>query len=79
MLVISSILIMSNQQVVSGEKYGPEVDLWSLGCLLYCLLVGKPPFESDNIKNTLNRVVSGNYWVRNNRVLRETRFTSIPK
>lgn len=32
-------------EIVSGHAYGPEVDWWSLGCLIYFMLVGKPLFE----------------------------------
>ena len=38
-----------------GHSY--EVDVWSLGCILYTLLVGKPPFETQTLKDTYSRLV----------------------
>src|SRR5262249_50271263 len=32
-----------------GEAVGPPCDLFSLGCVLYRLTTGKPPFPGDNI------------------------------
>ncbi|XP_055920913.1 uncharacterized protein LOC129952383 [Eupeodes corollae] len=31
---------------ISGQQYGPEVDIWSLGVIFYGMLVGKLPFQS---------------------------------
>lgn len=30
--------------LLGSEKYGPEVDIWSVGCIFAELLVGKPIF-----------------------------------
>lgn len=30
--------------------YSFEVDLWSIGIIIYTLLIGRPPFESQDIK-----------------------------
>lgn len=35
-------------EILSGKKYNEEVDWWAIGVILYVLLVGYPPFESDN-------------------------------
>ncbi|XP_018319337.1 serine/threonine-protein kinase PLK4 isoform X2 [Agrilus planipennis] len=48
-------------EVASRGSHGLEADLWGLGCLLYTLLVGSPPFDTHAVKSTLTRVVMANY------------------
>lgn len=44
-------------EVASRASHGLPVDVWGLGCMMYTLLVGKPPFDTEGIKSTLTRVV----------------------
>lgn len=38
----------------TGHSY--EVDLWSLGVIIYTLIIGKPPFETSDVKTTYRRI-----------------------
>ena len=35
-------------EVFRGEEYGPEVDLWALGVIMFILLAGYHPFDPDS-------------------------------
>ena len=44
-------------EVILGKGHGKTVDWWSIGILLYEMLVGLPPFRSKN-KNTLKKRIT---------------------
>ncbi len=49
---------MSPEQVRGEKGGGPEADLYSIGALIYALLNGKPPFDSDSDMAVLARVLT---------------------
>lgn len=48
----------------SGHSY--EVDIWSLGCIMYTLLVGTPPFETNTLRNTYSKIKKNEYCLPSN-------------
>ncbi|XP_024886388.1 maternal embryonic leucine zipper kinase-like [Temnothorax curvispinosus] len=57
-------------ELIMGKKYlGSEVDIWSMGVLLYALLCGFLPFDDNNLENLYKKILTGKYeepyWLSN--------------
>uniref|UniRef100_A0A5S6QX90 Serine/threonine-protein kinase PLK n=1 Tax=Trichuris muris TaxID=70415 RepID=A0A5S6QX90_TRIMR len=50
-------------EVLCKKGHSYEVDVWAIGCILYTLLVGKPPFETDSLKDTYARIQRNEYHI----------------
>ena len=49
-------------EILNGkEGHSYEVDIWSIGVILYTLLIGKPPFETSDVKSTYKRIKANLY------------------
>jgi serine/threonine protein kinase len=35
-------------EVIRLKGYGKSVDFWALGCFIFELVTGRPPFQSDS-------------------------------
>ena len=48
-------------EVVIGLPYGTEVDMWSIGCLLYMLIGGYPPFSGKNHRELFRKIRASDF------------------
>jgi serine/threonine protein kinase len=46
-------------EVVKKSKYGKPADFWSVGILLYDMLVGHPPFQNKNDHVLIGKILNG--------------------
>ena len=53
-------------EMISGKEYQPLYsDLWSCGVVLYCMLVGKLPFDDEDIKVLYKHIKSAKFIIPN--------------
>ncbi|KAM3131403.1 Serine/threonine-protein kinase plk1 [Paramecium bursaria] len=49
-------------EILEGKTgHSFEVDIWSLGVIIYTLFVGKPPFETQDVKTTYKKIKAVQY------------------
>ena len=50
-------------EILEGKSVGHsyEVDFWAIGVIIYTLIIGRPPFETEDVKETYKRIQDNNY------------------
>jgi serine/threonine protein kinase len=53
-------------EIISGRAYGGvEVDIWSMGVILYAMVCGTLPFDDDSMTQLFNKIKEGRYYMPN--------------
>ena len=50
---------MSPEQATGDGSVGPATDIWALGCVLYEMLVGEPPYTGSTPQAILGKIITG--------------------
>ena len=48
-------------EIVVGRLYKYEVDMWSVGCILYMILCGYPPFQAPSLLGLYRKIRAADY------------------
>lgn len=60
--------LYASPEIVKGTPYyGPEVDCWSMGVILYTLVYGAMPFDGSNFKKLVKQISDSNYYEPKNK------------
>lgn len=54
----------ASPEMIKGEPYNPELtDVWSLGVVLFSMVMAKLPFEDDNTSVLYGKIKAGLYII----------------
>ena len=45
------------------QGHGYEADIWALGCMMFAMLVGTPPFETKSLGRTYAKIAANEYEI----------------
>ncbi|XP_022833057.1 serine/threonine-protein kinase polo-like [Spodoptera litura] len=48
-------------EILTSHGHSYKADIWSIGCLMYTLLVGSPPFDAPTVKDTYSKIKCCDY------------------
>ncbi|KAL7348092.1 protein kinase [Encephalitozoon intestinalis] len=55
-------LYFAAPELLQGQRYcGPEIDIWSLGVVLYATLCGCVPFDDENVQGLQEKIKDGDF------------------
>ena len=49
--------LVSDPDGMAASGWGPEVDMWAVGILVFWMLCGRTPFDDDNIPQILQNIL----------------------
>ena len=59
-------------EIISGNAYNPmKTDIWSIGVIIYALLIGKYPWKDNCVNDTINDIINFNYRIHDFELLDE--------
>ena len=61
-------------EVLNGQGHSVESDLWAVGCVIYALLCGNPPFHSRSLDTTYMLIKALNYKIPSELSLQAAEF-----
>uniref|UniRef100_A0AC34GVH0 Polo kinase n=1 Tax=Panagrolaimus sp. ES5 TaxID=591445 RepID=A0AC34GVH0_9BILA len=50
-------------EVICRRGHSTATESWAIGCTFYCMLYGKPPFESDHLQKTYDMIRRCAYYI----------------
>lgn len=53
--------LYASPEILLGKRYGPQVDAWSLGVILYAMLTGYMPWPGNTLQEQVLYAISGRY------------------
>lgn len=61
--LVGSVYNLSPEQIEGKAYSGEKIDVWSAGIVLYCILVGHPPFCDADTNSFINSILTGTFEI----------------